>query len=207
MKIRVFELAKSKNIPISEVVELLAQKGVQNATAVTYVESSVLDDVKPRERIPGAENPAETERSAALARNILGRTPETRGWAYEERSSGDGQISYVALGLSAVALVLVAFLFFSERSDRSEMNGMQAEINLLKAGNAKIEDVVISNRAQIMETREQVVAVEKRFYEFKRTSLMAQLKSQGVVLKALSENMREPLKSKTQTLANGLASF
>ena len=206
MKVRVFELARSKNLPISEVVKLLSERGVKNASAVTFVEQSVLDDVQPREKPPGPEH-AETERPATLARNILGRTSDPGRWTRDEPRQGESPVGYVALGLSVVSLVIVAFLFFSERSNRSEMSGMQAEINLLKAGNAKVEVVVISNRAQILDARDQIVAMEKRFYEFKRTSLMTQLKSQGVVLKALSEGMREPLKSKAQALANGLATF
>jgi hypothetical protein len=206
MKMRVFELARSKNLPISEAVQLLSDRGVKNASAVTFVEQSVLDDVPPRERASGPE-PAEAERPSTLARNILGRGSDPAGWTKDEPRSGENPAAYVALGLSLVALVIVAFVFFSERSNHVEISGMQAEINLLKASNAKVEDVVISNRAQILDTRDQVVAMEKRFYEFKRTSLMAQLKSQGVVLKALSEGMREPLKSKTLALANGLATF
>jgi hypothetical protein len=210
MKIRVFELAKSKNLPISRTVELLAQKGVLNATAVTYVEADALDDVAEAQAgaqtAPSAQGET-SERSSAVARNILEKSSARGGWERDEPRSSESTVVYLSVGLGALALVLVAFLFFSERSNRAEMGAMQAEINLLKAANAKIEDVVVGNRAQIMETRDQVVAVEKRFYEFKRTSLMTQLKSQGVVLKALSENMREPLKSKAQALANGLSTF
>ncbi|MBI3794584.1 MAG: hypothetical protein HY280_07625 [Nitrospinae bacterium] len=207
MKIRVFELAKAKNLPISRTLELLSQKGIQDATAVTYVEQAILDDV-PNGEAQTQPLPDAPDRSATLARNILNRSETKSGWDKEEpRSSMESPLAIIAVGVGAASLLFAVFLFFSERSDRADIARMQAEINLVKAGNAKIEDVVVSNRAQILETREQMVAVEKRFYEFKKSSLTSQLKSQGVVLKALSENMREPLKSKFQALSNGLSTF
>jgi len=43
-KIRVYELAKKKNLTNKEVMELLSKKGYGKLSAITYVDSSVLDD-------------------------------------------------------------------------------------------------------------------------------------------------------------------
>ena len=72
---------------------------------------------------------------------------------------------------------------------------------------ASVEEIVVNNRAQIMEMRDQVSGMEKRIYEFKRSSLLAQIKSQGVVLRALAENLQEPLKGKALSLSTHLSQF
>lgn len=207
MKIRVFELARAKNISIGQVVELLAQKGIHNASAITYVEPDIMDDVaqanaaQPQQRAAPEENPP--PRPAMPPR----KNAEDR-WRNEPKvAERESPLALATLGLSIVALIMVALLFFSERSDRSEMKDLTAEVNLLKAGNAKVEDMVINNRAQILDVRDQLTGIEKRFYEFKRGSLVSQLKSQGVVIRALSENMKEPMKNKALSLANHLSTF
>jgi hypothetical protein len=204
MKIRVFELARAKNISIGQVVELLAQKGIHNASAITYVEPDILDDVVQSNTAQQQAAPEENPPRPAMPP----RKPVEDRWRNEPKvAERESPLALVTLGLSIVALIMVALLFFSERSDRSEMKDLTAEVNLLKAGNAKVEDMVINNRAQILDVRDQLTGIEKRFYEFKRSSLVSQLKSQGVVIRALSENMKEPMKNKALSLANHLSTF
>ncbi len=207
MKIRVFELAKAKNLSIGQVVGLLAQKGMPSASAITYVEPDILDDL-PQEQIAAGQEPqrASTE---PTARPAAPRKIADNRWRQEPPyvAERESPLAMVSMGLAVVSLIMVAFLFFSERTDRSEIKDLTAEVNLLKAGGAKVEDMVINNRAQILDVRDQLTGIEKRFYEFKRNSLVTQLKSQGAVIRALSDNMKEPLKSKAMSLSNHLTTF
>ncbi|MBI5178910.1 MAG: hypothetical protein HZA04_06585 [Nitrospinae bacterium] len=218
MKIRVFELAKAKGVSIAQAVDLLARKGVAGATAITYVEPNILDDVPdlpPAESRPAAsQTPDEAaaareallrQRSSAIAAGLSRKaTEEYSAYRPPER---DNSLALVATGISVIALVFVGYLFFSERSDRSEIRELSAELGLVKSGNAKIEDIVINNRAQILDLKDEVSGMEKRLYEFKRASLVTQLKSQGVVIRALADSLKEPLKGKAQTLSNHLSTF
>lgn len=216
-KIRVFELAKAKDLSISRAVELLARKGVVNATAITYVDADILGDLPdalPRENAaspaPAAAGaPAEEARAASgeLAQRLLRRErgPDP---AVSRRDGGVGNMTaLLAVVLSIVTLALTAFVFLSERDDRVELRQAVADIAAIKASSAKVEELVVNNRSQIMEMRDQVSGMEKRIYDFKRSSLLAQIKSQEVVLRALAENLKEPLKGKALSLSTHLAQF
>lgn len=216
-KIRVFELAKAKDIPISRAVELLARKGIADASAITYVDMDILNDLPDAPARESAASPApqaaaataEEARSASaalaqrLSRREYGPDPATN-----RRDGTVGSMNaLLAVVLSIVTLALTAFVFLSERDDRAELRQAMADVAAIKASSAKVEEIVLNNRAQIMEMRDQVSGMEKRIYEFKRSSLLAQIKSQGVVLRALSENLKEPLKGKALSLSTHLSQF
>jgi hypothetical protein len=204
MKIRVFELAKAKNMTISQVVDMLREKGIKDASAITFVDPNIFGAI-PVQPLP---QPTASDRPAAVARNIVSReSSDKRRWTREEPRQTENPLVYLSLGLSVVSFIAVLFLIFSARSDHADLKDLEAQINLVKASNGKVEDMVISNRAQILDTRDQITGIEKRFYEFKKNTAVSLLKGEGGVLKALSEGMKEPLKSKTQALANGLSTF
>ena len=215
-KIRVFELAKAKDLPISRAVELLARKGIVDATAITYVDADILGDLPDVQRAsaaspapPAVGEPAEEARAASgeLAQRLLRRDhgPDP---AAARRDGGVGNMTaLLAVVLSIVTLALTAFVFLSERDDRAELRLAVADLAAVKASSVKVEEIVTNNRAQIMEMRDQVSGMEKRIYEFKRSSLLAQIKSQEVVLRALAENLQEPLKGKALSLSTHLAQF
>ncbi len=216
-KIRVFELAKAKDISINQAIELLTRKGVINATAITYVDADTLNDLPDtptRESAaspaaPAAPQTAEEARSAsaALAQRLSRREYGPEPAANRRDGTVGNMTALLAVVLSIVTLALTAFVFMSERDDRAELRQAMADIAAIKSSSAKVEEIVVNNRAQIMEMRDQVSGMEKRIYEFKRSSLLAQIKSQGVVLRALSENLKEPLKGKALSLSTNLAQF
>ncbi|TBR21550.1 MAG: hypothetical protein EPO63_08550 [Candidatus Nitrosotenuis sp.] len=216
-KIRVFELAKSKDISINHAVELLARKGVANASAITYVDADILNDMPDAPVRESAAAPAAPEApptleetrsaSAALAQRLSRREYGQEPSAARRDGTVGNMNSLLAVVLSIVTLALTAFVFLSERDDRAELRQAVADIAAIKASSAKTEEIVVNNRAQIMEMRDQVSGMEKRIYEFKRSSLLAQIKSQGVVLRALSESLKEPLKGKALTLSTKLSQF
>ncbi len=216
-KIRVFELAKSKDISINRAVELLAGKGIADASAITYVDANILDDLpdaRARESTaaPVAPEAAPTAEEARNTSAVLAQRLSRREYG-PEPSAGrrDGTVgnmnALLAVVLSIVTLGLTAFVFLSERDDRTELRQVVADVAAIKASSEKVEEIVVNNRAQIMEMRDQVSGMEKRIYEFKRSSLLAQIKSQGVVLRALAENLQEPLKGKALSLSTHLSQF
>lgn len=216
-KIRVFELAKAKDISINRAVELLARKGVVNATAIAYVDADILNDVPDAPARESAASPAPPSAAATAeeARNAsaaLAQRLSRREYGPDPAASRrDGTVgnmnALLAVVLSIVTLALTAFVFLSERDDRAELRQAVVDVAAIKASSAKVEEIVVNNRAQIMEMRDQVSGMEKRIYEFKRSSLLAQIKSQGVVLRALSENLKEPLKGKALSLSTNLSQF
>ncbi|MBI5638456.1 MAG: hypothetical protein HZA03_10845 [Nitrospinae bacterium] len=216
-KIRVFELAKAKDLSINQTVELLARKGVANATAITFVDADALGDLPDAPARESAASPAPPEAaaaaeearnaSAALAQRLLRREQGLDPAAGRRDGSGGNMTALLAVVLSIVTLTLTAFVFMNERDDRAELRQTVADVAAIKASSAKVEEIVVNNRAQIMEMRDQISGMEKRIYEFKRSSLLAQIKSQGVVLRALSENLKEPLKGKALSLSTNLSQF
>lgn len=216
-KIRVFELAKGKGLSINQAVELLARKGVANASAITYVDADILNDLPDTPARESAASPAPPEAaatvdearnaSAALAQRLSRREYGADSAAVRRDGSVGNMTALLAVVLSIVTLTLTAFVFLSERDDRAELHQAVADLAIIKASSVKMEEVVVNNRAQIMEMRDQVSGMEKRIYEFKRSSLLAQIKSQGVVLRALSEGLQEPLKGKALSLSTRLAQF
>ncbi len=218
-KIRVFELAKVKNLSINRTVELLGQKGIANASAITYVDADALNelpDAVPQTAAaaspplpPKAPSPNDSAelRGAALAQRLLRREQEGGEPAGRRESGAGGMTALVSVALSVATLALVAFVFLSERDDRVQLRQLSEQVAAMKSSTDKVEELVVNNRAQIMEMRDQVSGMEKRIYEFKRSSLLTQLKSQGVVLKALSENLKEPLKGKALSLSSHLSQF
>lgn len=216
-KIRVFELAKAKDISINRAVELLARKGVANASAITYVDADTLNDLPDTPARESAASPAPPEAaataeearnaSAALAQRLSRREYAPDSATGRRDGSVGNMTALLAVVLSIVTLTLTAFVFLSERDDRAELRQVVADLATIKASSVKVEEIVVNNRAQIMEMRDQVSGMEKRIYEFKRSSLLAQIKSQGVVLRALSEGLQEPLKGKALSLSTRLAQF
>lgn len=216
-KIRVFELAKAKDISINQAIELLTRKGVINATAITYVDADTLNDLPDTPTRESAASPAapaapQTAEEARSASAALAQRLSRREYGPEPATNRrDGTVgnmtALLAVVLSIVTLTLTAFVFMSERDDRAELRQAMADIAAIKASSEKVGEIVVNNRAQIMEMRDQVSGMEKRIYEFKRSSLLAQIKSQGVVLRALSENLKEPLKGKALSLSTNLSQF
>lgn len=217
-KVRVFELARAKNIGIARTVELLTERGIPNASAISYVDPAVLDDVPGASRTPAPNAPAGEKRTFGDESAMGRQMHQSRSAALDarygagERDHGRGgessrMVSLLAVGLSVITVMLAGFVFLSEREDREELRKIAVDVAAVKGSMGKIEEVAANNRAQIMEMRDQVSGMEKRIYEFKRSSLLVQLKSQGVVLRALSENLNDPLKGKVQALVSRLSSF
>ncbi len=216
-KIRVFELAKLKDISINRAVELLAQKGIANGSAITFVDADILNDLPDapaRESAATPVSPADpvTAEEARNASAALSQRLSRREYAPDPSASRrDGTVgnmnALLAVVLSIVTLALTAFVFLSERDDRAELRQVVADVAAIKTSSVKVEEIVVNNRAQIMEMRDQISGLEKRIYEFKRSSLLAQIKSQGVVLRALAEGLKDPLKGKALTLSTDLAKF
>lgn len=217
-KIRVFELAKAKDLSINQTVELLARKGIANATAITFVDADALGDLPDAPARESAASPAQPEAaaaeaeearnaSAALAQRLLRREQGFDPATGRRDGSAGNMTALLAVVLSIVTLTLTAFVFMNARDDRAELRQVVADVAAIKASSVKVEEIVVNNRAQIMEMRDQISGMEKRIYEFKRSSLLAQIKSQGVVLRALAENLKEPLKGKALSLSTNLSQF
>lgn len=225
-KIRVYELAKSKNLSSANVISLLKKKGLKKALPITWVDPTVLDDMAPQSSRTGTIShifslPA--SRAAAIAKkvrnlDILRESPpkkvpaakakkEKKESAKETKKGRKFPLDIAAAVAAVLAILLVGLTYMGMRADRAFLKNLSSGMNQLQGSVSKLEKSVTGNRTEIMKTREEVEILSGRMASAELAILTSQLKSQATVLRALSGNLREPLRSRTSNLADKLSAF
>lgn len=235
-KIRVYELAKKKKISAKEAVKLLKKKGFKKISAVSSVHPNALDDAVKSDvaqksnvshlfgvrsgalvtasALPASplakksEQPvAKSGRAGSQKKAAKAKPPTVKQPAKEDKGGGGYGLSLTAIGLCMALLVLMGFLYTTMRADRSQLSAIGANLGKLEAAISRIDDSVTANRAQLLDLRGQVSDVTNNLADSNRVALNARLKSQGAVIGSLAQDLKGPLKGKTQELAQRLSSF
>lgn len=230
-KIRVHELAKKKNLTSAEVIKLLKKKGLKKITASSSVDPDILDK-KPGKRPPennisqifpvslgsGAlaskamritalkkENPVPrpSKRDASKGAGPKRSAAKAASMSNPDKEQGKGKrfpYDLVAAIASIVALLLVGAVYFGQRSDRAALADVDSGLGEVQGTVAELKDNVTRNQAAIMDINDKIISSDA-------ASLKSRLKSEATVLKALSGNFKEPLRSGIDNLADGLSAL
>jgi hypothetical protein len=233
-KIRVYELAKNKNLSNHEVIEMLKKKGFKKVSAITYVEPDVLDTraqpggmknagakVSHLFGQPGSANlaaartappvPVVTGKKEATERRVESEKGKTKEAAtgkkkppVEPRKKGTNVLSILAAAFSLVVLVVAGYLYNDLNSNLARVERLTADI---QTSMDRIDKTVTANRGQLLDIQMEVTSANRQIDRLAETAFTSQLKSQSAVLALLSTQLGKPLRAKTKTLADNLAAF
>ena len=232
-KIKVSALAKKKNIPTAEAVKLLKKKGLAKVTSTTYVSPDALDTAPSEEKKDTAvishifppvgtsgslatqamrisELKKEVVTSKAEDKKQKPKSKEKKAVAKEPvqakaenppvKGGAKLRTDIVAAIAALIAILLLGLMYVGQRADRAIMKDLGASLTDIKQTVANLEKGVGDNSAAIAGVNEKIKATELAM-------LSLEIRSQGAVLKSLSGNLKESLRGRTQTLADGLSSF
>lgn len=112
-----------------------------------------------------------------------------------------------ALAFGLMALLVAGFLYVKVQAESVITKHLTTSVSEMRGTVDRIDETVAVNRTEMLEMRQEVGTMTKRFDQLRRESLLSELKSQGAVLKALSGNLKEPMRTRTLSLAEQLAAF
>lgn len=232
-KVRVYELAKTKNISNQKAIELLKKKGISKASAITYVDPHVIDDVFQADRsaatkvshlFKSARAVSPPRQASALAASVappqakavsnpVNRPTEKTKNAAKKKTVPKVEkkdrnfIPAFALAIGLAALVVSGFLYLKTQAESVLLKQVSIDLKSLQGSVDKVNTTVTANRAQMFDMQQDVNGVTKRLDKIKRQALVSQMNLQGAILRTLSGNLGEPLRGKTLSLARHLSAF
>ena len=234
-KIKVSDLAKKKKIPATQAVKMLKDKGLAKVTASTLVlpdaleeansvekkESAVISHIFPpistsgslasqalrinemkKESNPGKSVKTEAKTKKGAPKKEAASAPSAEKKALQPPSGGKPKIraDIFAAIAAVIAIILLGLMYVGQKADRAVMKELGASLSEIKETVAGLENGLAENRNAIE-------VVDKKIEAVDLAVLSLEVRSQGAVLKSLSGNLKESLRVRTQTLADGLASF
>lgn len=233
-KIRVYELAKNRNLSNHEVIEMLQKKGLKKVSAITYVDPTILDgNVKSGKAesagakishlfgkpstsnlaaaravelkpVKARKKAAAKKDDAAAAAPAAAKQKTEKKQVMTPKKEGPSVAALAAIAISIVALLAVAYTFSGLNSGMARVEKLSTD---LQASINRLDNTVTNNSGQLLDMQKDITTTNRQIDEVRDMTFSSQLKSQSAVLSVISTQLPEPLRSKTKRLADNLAAF